>query len=178
MSKNKIDEAVTLIMSGSGADGVNVESVVHADDLVELVGILKNAGVASSQFNGPASLTDDSEDGCMTTISSPSLRQIMTILEPVFKAVGDMESGEESCQDCDQSVEEPVDVPVGETAEYDHGHNVTSRKGSTYDAPASLPGNADRKVRNVGKYADNALAVEAKDKSFLDYLKETEDKTK
>ena len=121
--KKKIDEAVTLTMNGGVDDqGVTVASTVTANDMVELAMILKRAGITSAMYEGPASISDDNSDGISTTINAPNLRAIMSMMEPVFQAAGDLESGvddmahdaevpaEEPCVDgaCDAPVDEPV----------------------------------------------------------------------
>jgi hypothetical protein len=66
-------------------------------------------------------------------------------------------------------------------AEFDHGAEPTSRKGHEYNiAPADFQGRAGLPNRLVNNYGDNAMdnedVTESKSKSFLDYLKEAEDK--
>ena len=178
MTKKKIDEDVTLHVSHQAENGVIVNSQIKANDLVELAALLKNSGITSSQFNGAATLIDDS-DKVNTTISAPSLRHIMNMMEPMFKAVGDAEAFEEPvasevCSDCEDDLVDDLDGDVIETANFDFGHGFDDDFDGEYKAISSMPGNADSKIRNTGMHGDNALAVESLIKSFKDYLKETE----
>lgn len=136
--KKKIDEAVTLTMNGGVDDqGVTVSSTVMANDMVELAMILKRAGITSAMYEGPASISDDNSDGISTTINAPNLRAIMSMMEPVFQAAGDLEAGvdnmaqdaevpaEEPCVDgaCDAPMDAPV-VDVAPEAEVDMGADL------------------------------------------------------
>ena len=93
MTKKIIDESVSLSFSNTLPDGTITNSTISAEDLVELVAMMKNAGIQSADYNGPASLFDDGADtGISTSVGSPSLRSIMQLLEPVFQSLGDAEA--------------------------------------------------------------------------------------
>lgn len=138
--KTKVDETATLNVSTT--DGaMNGSTTFTAEDTLQLVQLLKNAGVKSAMYNGPATLTVDAVNGIssiVSNISAPDLRSIMQLLEPEFQQVGDAEAEvvepemapemptDASCVDCEFEVEPEVDMgmdledPMDEEAEYDY----------------------------------------------------------
>jgi hypothetical protein len=121
MTEKKLDEAVSLNVSSTDGE-LNSSTTINAASTMDLVTLLKNAGIKSAMFNGPATLTAseniDDLNSMSTTINAPNLRAIMNMLEPEFQAVGDMEAqvadmGAE--MDDDHIVDPaPVEEPVTE----------------------------------------------------------------
>ena len=113
--KKKIDEQATLTVNT--ADGIVMsDTTFSAPDTMALVDLLKNAGIKSAMFNGPANLSVDQVDGpssMVTNVSAPNLRMIMNMLEPEFKELGDMDGYAEVEPEVEPEVapEMPSEVP-------------------------------------------------------------------
>lgn len=93
--KKKIDEAAVLTVTNQEENGLTATTTFTADDTLALASLLKNAGLKSEHFPGPANLSVSNTVGSSSmgvSINGPDLRSIMHLLEPDFKAVGDLES--------------------------------------------------------------------------------------
>jgi hypothetical protein len=173
--KKKIDEAVTLNVSTQQGE-MSSSTSFTAEDTAALVDLLKNAGIQSQMFNGPASLSIDVQEknGAMSsTIQAPDLRSIMHLLEPEFQAAGDPDFVP------DEQEIEPLDAVEPETgavdATFDADGNLTLDTGEveeeadydyrTHDVhPSEYAGKADKKpvqpnTKSVpARSGDNPLA--------------------
>lgn len=120
--KKKLDEAVSLNVTNNDGE-MTSSTTIDAASTMDLVNMLKNAGIKSTMFNGPATLNASEQiddHNCMTTsISAPNLRLIMNMLEPEFQAVGDLEAqvAELPAEMDDDHIVDPAPVEEPEFAE-------------------------------------------------------------
>lgn len=98
--------------------------------------------------------------------NASGIRAVLDILNESVEEV--VEAAEETNEEAEE---------VAEAAEHDLDEKQES-KGELYKGETSMPGKADQKIRQVGNTGDNPMACLENDlyKSFLEYLKETEEK--
>lgn len=143
--KKKIDEAVTLQMSGTDEEGNTTTATIVADDVTELAEMLKRAGIAgnSMDFNGPASLTAENMiggKGAVITTNAASLRAIMQMLEPEFAEVGDVDCGADCAGDLEGKMADDV-AAQDQMAHMDAGadnDDMGDAVDATFDADGNL----------------------------------------
>lgn len=160
--KKKLDEAAILNVQTNN-DGMTGETTFVADDALALVQLLKSAGIQSQQFNGPATLSVEVQQGTasMTSrVSAPDLRSIMTLLEPEFQMAGDMESGIEDMtpEQPEIAPEEPVEGPADDAG--------------AVDATVDADGNLELADPEMGDDQDAPVMENEEDDVFdiLDYV--------
>jgi len=163
--KTKLDEAAILNVTAD-VDGMTSETTFVADDAVALAQLLKSAGLESAQFNGPAMLSVEvaAPGGSVTSrVSAPDLRSIMNLLEPEFKAAGDLEAAmadDLAAQDIEAELSaEPEMDAVDASASMDpNALELEPELDDTVDAVVDADGNlsmsADEELDGLGEEAD------------------------